>query len=127
MAGNPEKLANRVYANKIGNGDEASGDGWRYRGRGLIQVTGRANYLAFEKHTGIPALSQPDLLSQPRYAVWSACLFWHDVKGNAFADMRDIRGLTERINAKRLHVDQRIRQTEIARRSLRLALGLPSW
>jgi len=82
----PEKLANRVYADRMGNGDEASGDGWRYRGRGLIQLTGRENYARFANAAGIDALGQPDLLAGPPGAVLSAAWFWHSRGLNELAD-----------------------------------------
>ncbi len=72
----PEKLANHVYANRMGNGDEASGDGWRYRGRGLIQLTGRANYARFSHEMQLDALANPDLLQLPPGAALSAGWFW---------------------------------------------------
>ena len=72
----PEKIANRAYASRMGNGNEASGDGWRYRGRGLMQITGRANYAACGKALGLDLIGNPDLLLQPQYAVESACWFF---------------------------------------------------
>lgn len=94
----PERIANRVYANRMGNGSEASGDGWRYRGRGLIQLTGRNNYRAFAEWVGDPRIvDNPDLVSSD-YAVHSAVFFWDKHKLNRFADRDDIVGLTRRIN-----------------------------
>lgn len=83
---NPERLANRVYAGRLGNGDEASGDGWAYRGRGLIQLTGRANYEHFSRAMGLDALSHPELLQQPAGAALSAGWFWVSKGLNGLAD-----------------------------------------
>ena len=97
-ARNPERIANRVYANRMGNGDEASGDGWRYRGRGLIQLTGRANYEAFAEWIGDErVMVDPDLVST-EYAVHSAVFFWIKNDLNRLADTDDVVGLTKRIN-----------------------------
>lgn len=88
-ARNPEKIANRVYANRLGNGDEQSGDGWKYRGRGLIQLTGKSNYMAYYEHLtskGILVPSNIDELSLPYHAVLSACWFWQKNKINILAD-----------------------------------------
>lgn len=82
----PEKLANRVYANRMGNGNEASGDGWRYRGRGLIQLTGRESYAGFSKAALINALINPDLLTQAPAAAQSAGWFWATHRLNELAD-----------------------------------------
>lgn len=94
----PEKIANRVYASRIGNGDEASGDGWRFRGRGLIQVTGRENYKACGAALGVDLLERPELLETERYAALSAGWFWDSRKLNAPADAGDIEAVTKKIN-----------------------------
>jgi putative chitinase len=104
---NPEKLANHVYANKLGNGDEAGEEGWKYRGRGLIQLTGKANYEAFQKATGIDVVTSPELLEQPGYAVYSATWFWHSRVLNGLADSQSYLALTKRINAPALHFSER--------------------
>lgn len=83
---NPQAIANRLYADRMGNGDEASGDGWRYRGRGLIAITGRQNYAAFAQRAGLDALAQPDLLLAPEGAALSAAWFWRDCRLNELAD-----------------------------------------
>jgi putative chitinase len=82
----PERLANYIYADRLGNGDEASGDGWRYRGRGLIQLTGRDNYAALARTLPIDALADPALLLQPAGAALSAGWFWRSHGLNELAD-----------------------------------------
>lgn len=104
---NPEKLANHVYANKLGNGNEAGGEGWKYRGRGLIQLTGKVNYEEFKKATGIDVVTSPELLEQPGYAVYSATWFWHSKGLNGLADSQSYLALTKRINAPALHFAER--------------------
>lgn len=84
---NPQKLANAVYANRMGNGDDASGDGWTFRGRGLIQLTGRANYAKFAKAMNVDAIGNPDLLLQPGGAALSAAWFWQTKGLNEVADL----------------------------------------
>ncbi|MFV0441837.1 MAG: glycoside hydrolase family 19 protein [Lachnospirales bacterium] len=86
FARQPEKIANRVYANRIGNGEESSGDGWRFRGRGLIQITGRANYEKISELTGEDFVSYPEKLSEPGTAVLSAVVWWCDAGLNELAD-----------------------------------------
>jgi putative chitinase len=101
-ARNPEKIANRVYADRMGNGNEASGDGWKYRGRGALQLTGKANYEAFAKYLGKPEIvTNPDLVATT-YAFESALFFFDK---NKLWDICDkgvskdtILALTKRIN-----------------------------
>lgn len=94
----PEKIANRVYASRMGNRGEASGDGWKFRGRGLIQLTGRSNYKAFAEWVGDERImEEPDLVSS-EYAVHSAVFFWDRNALNKFADKDDVVGLTKKIN-----------------------------
>lgn len=82
----PEKLANKIYANRMGNGDEASGDGWKYRARGLITLTGRDNYASFSTAMQIDALNHPDLLREPAGAALAATWFWQSHGLNELAD-----------------------------------------
>src|SRR5687768_1218363 len=94
----PEKIANRVYANRMGNGGEPSGDGWKYRGRGLIQLTGRINDEACAAWGGyVTVVNEADRVSS-EYAVESAVFFWDKNNLNKFADKDDVVGLTKRIN-----------------------------
>ena len=96
--GKPEAIANKVYANRMGNGNTASGDGWRYRGRGLKQLTGKWNYQQCANDLQIDIIENPDLLLQPDYAALSAGWFWHRNKLNSIADKNDFKLLTRRIN-----------------------------
>lgn len=96
---NSEKMANRVYADRMGNGPEASGDGYRYRGRGLIQITGRDNYRLCGKALGLPLLDRPELLEQPEYAALSAAWYWWDRGLNDLADAGLFDGISRKINA----------------------------
>jgi len=94
----PEKIANRVYANRMGNGNEDSGEGWKYRGRGFIQITGKENYFRLANDTDLDCLKNPDLLLEESNAMISALWFWN-LKGlNALADKDDIVAVTKRIN-----------------------------
>lgn len=95
---NPEKIANVVYANRMGNGAEQTGDGWRYRGRGLFQITGKANYADFQKDTGTTLKTPDEVAEVPKIACRSAAWFWNKNNLNKFADARDIRGMTKAIN-----------------------------
>ncbi|CAA7615112.1 glycoside hydrolase family 19 protein [Magnetospirillum sp. SS-4] len=103
----PERIGSRVYANRMGNGDEAGGDGWRYRGRGLIQVTGHDNYAACGTALGVDLIAQPELLEQPGSAARSAGWFWHRHDLNRLADARDIATITRRINGGLTGLDDR--------------------
>lgn len=95
---NPERIANRVYANRMGNGSESSGDGYRYRGRGLIQLTGKNNYEHFARDMGMTLEEAVDYLGTPEGACMSAGWFWYTNHLNAMADAGDITGSTRRIN-----------------------------
>jgi len=94
----PQKIANRVYANRMGNGSEQSGEGWKYRGRGFIQITGKENYFKLSNDTDIDFLHNPDLLLTEANSVISALWFWNQKGLNAFADKDDIVTITKRIN-----------------------------
>jgi len=97
-AGNPVKIGNRIYANRMGNGDEASGEGFKYHGRGLIQITGKYNYISISNDTGTDYVGNPDLLAQPAAAAMSAAWFWYKQGLNALADTRQFSNITQRIN-----------------------------
>lgn len=103
-----EAIANRVYANRMGNGDEASGDGFRYRGRGLIQITGKNNYQSFADSVESNINLIPDYLETFEGAVQSACWFWESNKLNQFADSSDIVGLSKAINGGLNGLDRRL-------------------
>lgn len=108
----PEKIANKVYANRMGNGDEASGDGWRYLGRGLIQLTGKNNYTLFAAAIDTPLEQIPEYLGTFEGAVQSACWFWEQNNLNKFADSRDIVTMSKRINGGTIGMDDRIMKYE---------------
>ncbi len=94
----PEKIANVVYANRMDNGNTASGDGWRFRGRGVIQLTGRHNYTKFGKSLSISAEEAIRYVKTKKGALESACWFWDTNNINRYADRQDIVGMTKRIN-----------------------------
>lgn len=95
----PEKIASRVYADRMGNGDETSGEGWKYRGRGLIQLTGKDNYTNCGNATGMELVSNPDQLAENAdAAVAAAGWFWDMRKLNGYADADDVKAITKRIN-----------------------------
>ncbi len=95
---NSEKLANRVYGGRYGNGPEASGDGYRYRARGLIGITFHDNYRLCGKALGVPLLESPERLEQPNYAALSAAWFWWDRGLNELADAGKFEAITRKIN-----------------------------
>jgi putative chitinase len=109
---NPEAIANKVYANRMGNGDEESGDGFAYRGRGLIQLTGRDNYRACGEDLGVDLESDPDLVSTPQFAALSAGWFWNKNHLNNIAN--DIVAVTKKINGGTHGLDDRVARTERA-------------
>jgi putative chitinase len=113
-AHNPEALANQVYAKRLGNDER--GDGWKYRGRGLVQVTGKSNYAAVCRATGIDCLNDPDLLAQPLYALQSAIAWW---EGNSPDDvMGNVRKVTRLVNGGETGLAERTRLTDLAREAL---------
>jgi len=105
----PQKIANRVYANRMGNGDEASGDGWRYCGRGLIQLTGKDNYSWFAASIETPVEQVSEYLETFEGAAQSACWFWETNNLNQWADKGDILTMTKRINGGTIGLEDRIK------------------
>lgn len=115
FARNPERLANRVYANRMGNGPEDSGEGWRYRGRGLIQITGRAMYEQCGRGLAQPLLEQPDLLLQPELAALSAGWYWVANGCHKPAEAGDMRGVTRIVNGGLNGLEERLEYLARAR------------
>ena len=114
----PEKIANKVYANRMGNGPESSGDGWKYRGRGPIQLTGKDNYRAFAKEMFDDwenLFNNPDWVNADRdFALMSAIWFWNKNKLNREADAGDIKTMTRKINGGYIGLEDRIHHYEDA-------------
>lgn len=95
----PEQIANRVYADRMGNGDEASGEGWKYRGRGLIQLTGKDNYTRCGAALDLDLINEPEQVAEnPNIAVAAAAWFWNQRNLNDHADQDDVKAITKRIN-----------------------------
>ena len=109
-----EAIANRVYGGRMGNGPEASGDGFRYCGRGLIQLTGKSNYQNFADSIETPVEDIPEFLATFEGAVQSACWFWESNNLNQWADKGDILTLTKRINGGTIGLEDRIKHYEHA-------------
>jgi len=109
-----EKIANRIYANRMGNRDEASGDGYRFRGRGCIQLTGHDSYWHFGQAVGKDLVAEPQLVSTPMYAALSAGWFWRTHGCNDLAEAQNWEGLTKRINGGTFGLDERIKLTQHA-------------
>jgi putative chitinase len=108
-ARNAKKIANKVYSSRMGNRDEASGDGYRFRGRGCIQLTGHANYFHAGQACGEDFVMQPDLVATPKYAAMTAGWFWSTHKLNQYADARDYATMTKKINGGTIGLDDRIK------------------
>ena len=94
----PKKIANRIYAGRMDNGSTSSGDGWTFRGGGILQLTGRYNYTQFGKTVGMSAEEATDYVRTPKGAIESACWFWTTNDINKYCDKNDIVGMTKRIN-----------------------------
>ena len=110
----PVKIANRVYASRMGNGDEASGDGYKYCGRGLIQLTGKTNYDWFAASLEISASEASEYLETFEGAAQSACWFWESNNLNVEADAGDIKKMTKKINGGYIGLDDRVKHYEHA-------------
>jgi putative chitinase len=106
-AKNPEKIASRVYADRMGNGNEASGDGFKYRGRGLIQLTGKTNYTWFAASLEITPEEAAEYMGTFEGAAQSACWFWETNKLNQWADKGDIEKMTKIINGGTIGLEDR--------------------
>jgi len=113
-ANQPEKIANRIYASRMGNGNETSGDGYRFCGRGLIQLTGRDNYTFFAGSLDISVEDASQYLETFEGAAQSACWFWEQNNLNRFADANDVKGLTKAINGGYIGLENRQSHTEHA-------------
>jgi len=110
----PEKIANKIYGGRMGNGPEASGDGFRYCGRGLIQLTGKDNYTLFAASIDTPIEEIPEYLQTFEGAIQSACYFWESTGLNKEADAGDIKTMTRKINGGYIGLEDRIKHYEHA-------------
>jgi putative chitinase len=108
----PEKIANKIYANRMGNGPEESGDGWAHRGRGAIQLTGKLNYQAFANSIGLTLEDAITYCSTMDGAIESACWFWQKNKLNAIADKKDVLAMTKKINGGTIGLEDRKKHYE---------------
>ena len=120
----PARIGARVYASRMGNGDEASGDGYRYRGRGLIQLTGKSNYREFSAWIGDDVVADPDRVAT-RYAVDSAVFYWDSRNINALADADDVRAVTRAVNGGLNGLDDRIALLQRAKSLLAIEAVAP--
>jgi putative chitinase len=105
----PQKIANRIYSNRMGNRDEASGDGWRFRGSGFLQLTGHSNFYHAGQALGVDFVMQPELVRTPMYAAQTAGWFWQTHKLNQYADSGDFVTMTKRINGGTIGLEDRIK------------------
>jgi len=110
----PQRIANRIYANRMGNRDEASGDGWLYHGRGIVQLTGHDNFWHFGQSVGMDFVHNPAPVSQPMYAAMSGGWFWAMHGCNPLAEAENWEGLTRRINGGTIGLNERIALTKQA-------------
>ena len=104
----PQRIANRIYGNRMGNRDEASGDGFRFRGSGFLQLTGHSNFFHAGQALGEDFVMQPELVRTPKYAAMTAGWFWQTHKLNQFADSRDFLMMTKKINGGTIGLADRI-------------------
>lgn len=115
-ANNPEKIANKVYAGRMGNTEE--GDGFKFRGRGVIQLTGKDAYLFCGSALGIDTITNPDIILTPKYACLSAGWVWGKKGLNPIADIGDIKEITRRVNGGMTGYDERVAKTALAQKAL---------
>lgn len=113
-AGNPKKIANMVYSSRMGNRDESSGDGYRFRGRGCIQLTGSNNYFHAGKALGVDLWANPDLVGTPEYAALTAGWFWDTHNCNTLASQQNYEALTKKINGGLIGLDDRVKKIKNA-------------
>jgi putative chitinase len=117
-ANNPEKVLNLVYANRLGNGPESSGDGWKYRGRGFLQFTGRDEYERFSKETGIDLINNPDSMGDSHVSLLIAASYWYNSGLNALADQDDLTAISRKITGGSFGLADRKNFAELARKLL---------
>ena len=103
----PKRIANRIYGNRMNNRDEASGDGFRFRGRGILQLTGAANYHHAGQGLGVDFIMEPDLVATPQYAALTAGWFWDTQRLNALAEAGNWLALTKKINGGTIGLEDR--------------------
>jgi putative chitinase len=113
-ANKPERILNYVYSGRLGNGDEASGDGWKYRGRGLMQIVGRSNYDQLSKESGVDLIANPDIMANPHVAMLIAAAYWYNKDINKLADEDDIVGVTRKVVGGTSGLESRKKYTELA-------------
>ena len=121
LARNPEKIANNCYANRMGNGSSSSGDGWAFRGRGLIQLTGKERYVACGRGIGADLVAQPHLLEGPKHAALSAGWYWSQYGLNKPADKGDVGAATKIINGGDTGLADRAKRYDRALKALKNA------
>lgn len=114
----PQAIANNAYANRFGNGDETSGDGWRYRGAGLKQLTFKANHEEFGKAVGIVLAKVPNFLQTPEGAALSAAWYWETRLLNTLADIGDFTTITEKINGGQNGARSRLKYLALAQKAI---------
>jgi putative chitinase len=110
----PQRIANRIYGNRMGNRDEASGDGFRFRGSGFLQLTGMNNFFHAGQALGVDFIMQPELVRTPLYAAQTAGWFWQTHRLNQYADSGDILTMTKRINGGTIGLEDRKKHIEHA-------------
>ena len=114
----PQKIANRVYGGRMGNGTEETGDGWLYHGRGLIQLTGKDNYMLASDALREDFIHSPDLILSPRWAAMTAGWYWNKRNLNKEADAKDFIGMTKKINGGVIGLDDRIAHIQHAQEAM---------